>query len=191
MALGTSAAPTGLPLGPVPAERGCVLKLLLATIAFLVAWPLSAAAQGMEHRPAQGYVFFAPGVATGPSAATIHFGGGGERFLYRGLSAGVEVGYMALWSQSSDGQGVGMANASYHFRPRGTTRPVEPFVTGGYTLFFRHGTASGGNFGGGLNFWLASRAALRIEARAPSIGMQSRFGGPDPLVEFRVGITWR
>ena len=144
----------------------------------------------------QGYLFFAPGVSTthegefGP--ATFHVGGGGERFIYRGAGLGVEIGYVALWSASGDGPGVGSVNASYHLRHGATAGSVEPFVTAGYTLFARHGTVSSGNFGGGINYWLRSKAAVRFETRYQGIGLHvPYFGGAAPNVEFRIGLTWR
>jgi hypothetical protein len=172
------------------------MKLLIATSALLLAWSVEAMAQTSEHYRAQGYLFFAPGVSTDHeaefSSATLHLGGGGEGFIYRGMGLGAELGYVALWSASGDGPGMGSVNVSYHFFHRAPERNLEPFVTGGYSLFARHGTVSSGNFGGGINYWLGSRAAVRFEARYQGIGLHiPYFGGAAPNVEFRIGATWK
>jgi len=94
---------------------------------------------------------------------------------------------------------------SYHFGPSRKNRQVEPFVTGGYTLYYvtnselPHG--NGGNFGVGLNVWLRRHTALRIEIRddvggrglsvsyAPE-GM-SYARSSQHTVGFRFGVTFR
>jgi len=173
------------------------MKKLIATAALLLALPMFASAQTSEHCWAQGYLFFAPGVVwnrheTGVGSATVHLGGGGEGFIYRGLGVGAEIGYMALWSRFNDGPGVGSVNASYHFHHRATAGSIEPFVTAGYTLFFRAGTSGSANFGGGINYWLARQGAVRFEARYQATHAESyAFGGADRIIEFRVGVTWR
>jgi len=112
-----------------------------------------------------GYVFIAPGVISGEgvSTATLHFGGGGGVLVYRGLAPGAEVGYLAPVHSPGDGFGIFSANLSYYFARR--QRRLVPFVTGGYSLAFRSGTASGGNFGGGVEYWLGDHVGARFEFR--------------------------
>jgi len=43
---------------------------------------------------------------------------------------------------------------------------VVPFVTMGYTLGFRSGTANMMNWGGGLTWWMFRRVGLRTEVRS-------------------------
>jgi hypothetical protein len=42
---------------------------------------------------------------------------------------------------------------------------VTPFLTGGYTLWFRHGAVSAVNVGGGVHYWLRDGLGLRAEFR--------------------------
>jgi len=112
-----------------------------------------------------GYVFIAPGAISGEGAttATLHFGGGGDVLVYHGLAPGAEVGYLAPVHSLGDGFGIFSANLSYYFDRR--QRRLVPFVAGGYSLAFRSGTASGGNFGGGVEYWLGDHAGVRFEFR--------------------------
>lgn len=126
----------------------------------------------------QGYFFFGPG-----SSTALHLGGGGEAYIYKGLAAGGEIGY--LFPRSGFGYGVGLlsANGSYHFN-RGTHWKIQPFVTGGYTLAFRSGAVNLWNAGGGLTYWMSNRAGLRVEFREYR---DWRHG----LHELRVGLSLR
>jgi hypothetical protein len=167
------------------------MKELIATAALLFMVPSLASAQNPDRRyRGQGYLFFAPG-ATSP--ATVHIGGGGEGFVYRGLGLGAEVGYGGEWgSFGSNGVGIGSADVSYHFPTSAQHPKVEPFVTAGYTLFFRAGTSSGVNLGGRVNIWLKEHAALRLEIRDNANGMGTRTpAGAQHFVAFRTGITFR
>ncbi len=42
---------------------------------------------------------------------------------------------------------------------------TEPFVNGGYSLFFREGHGNFAYLGGGVNYWMARRVGLRFELR--------------------------
>jgi hypothetical protein len=44
-------------------------------------------------------------------------------------------------------------------------KKTMPFVTAGYTLFFRSGAAHGFYFGGGVNRWIGENVGIRIEGR--------------------------
>lgn len=64
---------------------------------------------------------------------------------------------------------------------------MDPFVTAGYTLFFRSGHANLWNFGGGLNYWFASRLGLKVELRDhiwPENGATHYWG-------VRIGLNFR
>ncbi len=129
--------------------------LLLLAVSWAAAWA--------QH--SNGYVFFAPGaiVGGGGGAMTFHLGGGGEGILGRGIGVGVELG--ALGPRAfSDALGVLSANGYYHFR-HGKHHKVDPFVTGGYSLFFRGGTMNMYNFGVGANYWFSDRLGFRLELR--------------------------
>ena len=173
------------------------MKTLVSTALLLIALSLSAMAQTSNGSRGQGYLFFAPGVAIHnrrlpPPApgqttrATVHIGGGGEGFVYKGLGVGAELGAVGPWSGFEDEAfGVGSVNLSYHFPPSGKERKLEPFVSLGYTLFFRAGVTHGGHAGFGLNRWLNKNVALRFEIR------DDVEGGHGHLLGFRIGVTLR
>jgi hypothetical protein len=146
------------------------------------------AAQTSDEHQAQGYAFFAPGgVAAGGSQGTIHFGGGVEALVYKGLGVGGEIGYLAPTRSFGNGLGVFSADGSYHFLTRQRDQKLVPFVTSGYSLFFRSGTANLVNFGGGVNYWFRERTGLRVEFRDHI--------RPDYTTahfwEFRIGVAFR
>jgi hypothetical protein len=92
-------------------------------------------------------------------------GGGGELALAKGVSLGIEGGAVALaHDYINTVQGEGSINGYYHFRHSRQAR-WDPFATGGYSLFFRRGAHSLGNFGGGVNYWFADTVAFRFEFR--------------------------
>jgi len=132
-----------------------------------------------------GYFFVAPGGTNG--TATLHLGGGVEGGLGKGIGVGAELGALGPTRSFDDVLGVFSANGYYHFF-RDDGRKADPFVTGGYTLFFRSGTANLGNLGGGVNYWLGERIGLKIEfrdhIRTPGRGTLHFYG-------IRFGITVR
>ncbi len=139
-------------------------------------------APGFAQRP-EGYAYFAPG-ATNYSGTTLQAGGGFGGPIYKGLGAGLELGYLAPAERLSSGFGIFSANGSYHFLRESSSSKLIPFVTGGYSLGFREGTANGFNFGGGVNYWLRDRAGLRFEVR-DHVFESTHFYG------FRVGFAFR
>jgi hypothetical protein len=113
-----------------------------------------------------GYVFFAPGglTSSGHTGMTIHAGGGADVILGKGLGLGAEIGALGPREDLSAAVGMFSPNASFHFiREKG--RKADPFVTGGYTLMFRSGTANLFNFGAGANYWFRDHLGLRVEFR--------------------------
>ena len=82
------------------------MRKILCVFGILVLVPITVMAQEQNYR-GQGYVFAAPGaVISGGSAATIHFGGGGEFNIYKGLGFGSEIGYLSTFRDISSGVGV-------------------------------------------------------------------------------------
>lgn len=158
-----------------------IISIMLLTFALHVI----GAAQNEAHK-GQGYVFFAPGVITGGgvSEGTFHFGGGGEGFLYKGLAAGGEIGYVAPWKDS--GQGIGLLSLDGSFHLKRSSR-LSPFVTGGYSLAFRSGHANGVNYGGGVNWWISEGKGLRLEFRDH---VETQFTDVH-YVGFRIGFAFR
>jgi hypothetical protein len=148
---------------------------------------LLAGASAIMLAQSHGYLSFGPGGATsdGHTSGAMYMGGGGELISRIGLGGGAEVGYTTPWRSFRSGIGIASANGSFHFNRSGS---VVPFVTGGYTLFFRSGHANGFNAGAGVNWWLSHRIGLKVEVR-DHVGL-GRFNDVQ-LWAVRAGITFR
>ena len=154
---------------------------VLMTFAVLFTLSFPAAAQEPNRSKGQGYLLFASGVSNiGPGSAALQIGGGGEGFIYRGLGFGIEI--LAVGTDWV--VGLGSANFSYHLLPRTKDRKLEPFVTAGYSTFFRHGIVQGYNVGGGVNVWLNKNVGMRFEVRDHEAARRYAVG-------FRIGVTFR
>ncbi len=161
------------------------MKRTLVILLFLVAIVPAFA----QEEKGMGYLFVAPGVAAygagGNSSGLLHFGGGGEGFIYKGLTAGGEIGYSGPYSNYSEGVGILSANGAYHFRA--PDRKIVPFLTAGYSLAFRGDSANGLNFGGGATCWFKERYGLRLEFRDNYFPQ----GDGTHMLGFRVGFAFR
>ncbi len=137
---------------------------------------------------AQGFIFAAPGGATGGSS-TLHLGGGLETFLNRsGFALGGDLGYLAPMTHMGSGIGLLDLDAGYHFALQ--DKKVTPFLSGGYSLGFRDGAFNAFNLGGGVNFWMTHKTGLRIELRDvkhPETSTRAGFS----YVNVRIGLTFR
>ena len=158
------------------------MKNIMVAAGFLFLSSVVGFAQDADEHHGQGYAFFAPSVTSPGTQGFMHTGGGGEALIKR-VGIGGEVGYLAPWRDLRDGIGVGSANGSFNLRPG----KVSPFVTGGYSLFFRSGTANGYNFGGGVHYWLSDKTGLRFEVRDNVLPEYKDLH----FVGFRVGVTFR
>ena len=92
----------------------------------------------------------------------FHAGGGAEGLVAGGFGVGAELGYLAFFEGPGLGVGLLSPGVVYSFSQ---AKKTMPFVTGGYTLFFRSGIAHGFYFGGGVNRWMGDRWGIRIEGR--------------------------
>jgi hypothetical protein len=110
----------------------------------------------------QGYLFVAPGSSW--RTTTVHFGGGGEADLYKGLGLGIDLGYMAPTKYYGSGIGIFSPNGRFAFRISDDSKLV-PYVTAGYSLLFRTHTANAYNYGGGIDYWFAEKYGLKVEFR--------------------------
>ena len=171
------------------------MRPIIFALLQVVLFSLAAAAQTVAPSAKQtssnngygyGYVFAAPGVASG-GTPTFHIGGGGEGILKNGLGIGAEIGYIGPIGELGNGFGVFSVNGSYHFLKENKSDKVAPLVTGGYTGFFRGGYINGVNFGGGINYWFKERVGLRFELRDNVFAQ----GGATHLLNIRVGVTFR
>jgi hypothetical protein len=164
------------------------MNRILPALIFLMLASSIALAQSNGESRGNGYVYFAPGVTTPGGRGTMHIGAGGEGFFNRYVGAGLDAGYVAPYESFSDGIGTLSPNFVARFRPKTQDNKVEPFVTGGYTLFFRSGTANGANVGGGVNWWFKEHVGMRFEVR-DNIMIES--SETAHFVGFRFGLTFR
>lgn len=158
-------------------------RLLMVTLVAILV-PIGAFAQSTKEHRGWGYGFAGVGGTSGSNSDVLfNIGGGGEGLIYRGLGAGAEIGYLSSAGSFGDGIGLASANLAYHFN---RSSRVVPFVTGGASLAFRSGTAGGGNFGGGIQYWPKEHFGLRFEFR------DHVFSSDSPhLFTFRVGVAFR
>ncbi len=163
-------------------------KNTMMTFGLLLISLISAQAQSNNTKDykVQGYAFAAP-VVTNGGGNGAQVGAGVEGLVYQGLGAGAELSYLSTVTGFRSGLGVFSPNVSYHFLNATKSGKVVPFVTGGYTLFFRNGTASGFNYGGGVNYWFKERVGLRFEVR-DQVFVNN---GTGHFVGFRAGISFR
>ena len=161
-------------------------KAGMTLIIFSLLAPLAALAQESGEHRGLGYAYFAPGASSPGGTGTFQTGAGGEGLVYKGLGVGGELGYVAPWRSARDGLGVASANGSYHFSRR---KKLDPFVTGGYTLFFRSGHANLFNVGGGVDYWFRERLGLRLEIRDQV--WPSQYGTTGHFWGVRIGIAFR
>jgi len=155
----------------------------------IVAFSASAGA-AWAQASSVGYAFGSPGFSTSccGSLATLHAGGGEEVRIGDTFGIGSDIGYLAPFRSFTNGVGLWSVNGTYYLPRAGRDRRVQPFVTGGYSLAFRNGTANLWNAGGGADYWATKRVGLRVEIRdhiLPQFGESTHFWGP------RVGIVIR
>jgi len=138
-----------------------------------------------------GYVFVAPGGATGSARtqATLQAGAGFEIPVAKGFGAGAEVGALSdLRSWGDSTVGVFAPSGYYHFlRDTNKSRRLDPFAGAGYTLFFRDGHLNLFHFGGGVNLWASRHLGARIELR----DQVATYDGTVHYWGFRLGIAFR
>jgi len=118
-------------------------------------------AQEIEDTRAWTYLFGGVG-SCNHGVPYFQGGAGGEGLLAGGFGLGAELGYLAFFEGPSLGVGLLSPGVVYNFSPG---KKTMPFVTGGYTLFFRSGATHGLYFGGGVNRWMGDRWGIRIEGR--------------------------
>jgi hypothetical protein len=162
------------------------MRRLMIVIATAVMLPALAAAQSDRPYTGYGYFFIAPGAGTPGNWGTLHIGGGGQGFVYKGLGVGAELGFLGPRECLGEGFGVLSVNGAYHFR---RDKKLVPFVTSGYSLGFRSGIAHMMNVGGGVQYWFKPRVGLYLEFRDHATVTGWANGGH--LYGFRMGIALR
>ncbi len=154
-----------------------------------LAFSVAACAESTE-KPFQyngnGYTYFSAG-ACQHGYANIGGGGGGEGFLWRGLTIGGDLGYFNFPADYSSGYGVATVNVGYHFVDRKQPKKLDPYLDAtvlGAAFRPGSGLAGAGHIGGGVNYWFKERMALQT-------GVQLQVVGGEALVAFRVGLAFR
>ena len=156
-------------------------KLRMFLICIGAALPLLAQ---NETTRVQGFGYFGVMGSNGTTfGKLLNPGGGAEVTLFKGLAAGADIGYVGYFNDfRANGFGLFSPNLTYNFA---NSSNFVPFVTGGYSLMFRSGTANLGNYGGGVTYWFAKRVGLRLEAR------DTRDASGFHITGARFGVTFR
>ena len=131
-----------------------------------VAMMFLAVSTAAQAQHSHGYLFLAPGGISsgGHTAMTLHLGAGAEGVLFKGFGVGAELGALGPREDfASSVVGAASVNGYYHFVHEHVK--ADPYVTAGYTLLFRSGSANLFNFGGGINYWFVPRLGLKVELR--------------------------
>jgi hypothetical protein len=125
---------------------------LIAAIASLLTVPALVRAQDADHAIHGQACFFAASIVTNSIYGTgsLNTGFGGEPLLTRDWGVGAELGCVG------DGEGplLGMGSIDFtnHFLTTKHHSTVEPFASGGLSLYFGERQINDGfNFGGGVN----------------------------------------
>lgn len=161
------------------------MRRLVMIVSILLGVQVAALGQTASEPRGWGYGFGGVGGTSGGSTVgTFHVGGGGEFLVHKGLGLGAEIGYLSPFGDPGEGIGILSTNVGYHFvRPN---HKLVPFVTGGFSLAFKHGSSGGGNFGGGVQYWMKPHVGLRFEFR------DHIFSSDSPhIYGVRVGISFR
>jgi hypothetical protein len=164
-------------------------EVMKKRLASLMVWPMLAAwalyGQQDGRYDGHGYGWFSVDKPAHAGWELHSAGGGGEALIYRGLAAGADLAY--LWPRGAAGQGIGLlsANGAYHFVNRERRGRFVPFVTAGYSLAFRSGTANLFNWGGGATYWFTDHAGMRVEVR------DLRWRGREFDTTVRFGVAFR
>lgn len=135
------------------------IPIVLSAALFLSA--PEALAQERESPRSWGY-FFAGIGSCNHGYGFLHTGGGGQGLLTGGLGVNAEVGYFGFLEAPGNGVGIFSPGIVYSFN---RSKKTVPFVTGGYSLWFREGIGHGVYFGGGVDRWMSERWGIRIEGR--------------------------
>ncbi len=162
------------------------MRSIFSVTCFLLLLVTNGYAQAETRSQGTGYLFFAPGIYGRDHSGAIQFGGGGNYRSSIGLGGGLDASYLAPWSYT--GEGIGTFSPYLYYSYLKKESRIEPFLSGGYTLFFRSSTANGINFGGGIHFWFNRKIALKLEFRDDV--MLSSYQNIHVL-GFRMGVAFR
>ena len=162
------------------------MKQALLVMAIL-AIPAALCAQSTEsplRYKGHGYAFFSTG-ACQHGYLNVGGGGGGEGFLWRGLTINGDIGYYGFPADRS-GYAVMTVGPGYHFVDRRSYKKFDPYVSANILGLgvARGGVMAAESIGGGMNYWFKDRIGLQT-------GVQLQGVGGEGLILFRIGITFR
>ncbi len=158
-------------------------KIIVAIMFIVLAQGLALGQSTRSER--KGWIYGFGGIGGGSdfnSDALIHVGGGGEGYFRNGAGIGAEIGYLTTTRNTGSGIALASVNGSYHFNRSGK---AVPFLTGGASIAGAGFAAGGGNFGGGVNYWMNNRFGLRFEVRDHIFSSDRAH-----TVIFRVGLSF-
>lgn len=163
------------------------MRLMILAITVL-AIPASSGAQDREtsfRYNAYGYTYFSAGTCQ-HGYFNVGAGGGGEAFIWRGLTLGADLGYYNFPADRTGGYGAMTLNTGYHFVDRKRPRKFDPYVncTVLGLAVFPGGRAAAGHLGAGVNYWFKERIGLQTGARIQVVYSEA-------LVVFQAGVTFR
>lgn len=131
-----------------------------------------------------GYVVASIGSLQEEALPIYVFAGGGDAFLWRGITLGADIGYHRF----SPGVAFGLTtlNVGYSFANRNQRGKFEPFANIGLlgAAFTGRGAAAAVALGGGLNYWFRPRVGFRAEVRTTGVDELN-------MVMIRVGLSFR
>ncbi len=161
-------------------------KALFAGLLFTLAAGLACGQDGEGRRyNGSGYATFGVGGCQ-HRYVNLSVSGGGEAFLWRGLSLGGEVGYYQFRDWGNSSFGIATLNPGYHFTDRRLDSKFDPYVTVGLlgVGFTSRWHTGAGSLGAGLNYWLKNRIGIRAEGRIYGVS-------EEVIAKFRIGLVFR
>jgi hypothetical protein len=165
-----------------------VMKKIIVLLIVLTPALSYAQTPRQKERTSYGYAFTGLMIASNGGDSGLQAGFGGEGIIQKGFGVGGELSYFRnVGFGNNGGLGLLSLNTSYHFLNASKSRKLVPFMTGGFSLFFRSGAVVGGNFGGGITYWIKDRVGVRFEVR----DQIPAYSGIGHFPSFRAALTFR
>jgi hypothetical protein len=172
---------------PSPNRKRLDMKWALALVVLVAPGVLGAQNSSTPFRyRGSGYAVFGGG-ACQHGVGHISAGGGGEGFVVKGLSLGLDAAYRKFTDDPAFGTAV--LTVGYHFVDRTEPAKIDPFISvAPLGIAFRVGnrsqTEAAGHIAGGLNYWMKPRMGVRFEGGIYGLASEAIF-----LV--RLGVSFR
>jgi hypothetical protein len=142
------------------------VQFAISVLFFLALLSFSQSAIAQTSGPKPTYrIFGGVGFCGEGDCGIINGGFGAEYFIYKGLFIGSDLGYMGSVQGLAEGFGNLNVNGGYHFFDGSGSQKWVPYLSGGYTLFFRESAANLLNISAGTTYWMPSGKGIRLEVR--------------------------